>query len=129
MLNDWTFKLGCLTNRIAMCVACFLELVKPLIQCGDLTHDHKLRKYLSLILDSESKYIEFNLTNCINNLQIWTTNSFKHSIKILVYYQNYFKSYFSSKFWLKNILTFWSWSQVSFINYMILVTQSSELYT
>ena len=32
------------------------------------THDHKLRKYLSLKLDS--KYLLFYLTKCINNLQI-----------------------------------------------------------
>ena len=32
------------------------------------THDHKLRKYLSLKLDS--KYLLFYMTKCINNLQI-----------------------------------------------------------
>ena len=44
--------------------------------------EHKLRKYVCLI---------FYLNIYFNDLQIWTTCTFKHNINILVDYLNYFK--------------------------------------
>ena len=41
-------------------------------------HDHKLRKYLSV--KSFSIYREFYLTNCFNDLKIWTISAFKPNI-------------------------------------------------
>ena len=52
-------------------------------------HDHKLRKYLSLKLNS--LYLDFYLTQCINVLQIWIIFTFQHNIKIWVHYQNTLK--------------------------------------
>ena len=37
--------------------------------------------------------------------------TFLHKIKFLVHYQNFVKIYTSLKFWLKNILSLWSWDQ------------------
>ena len=45
-------------------------------------HDHKLRKYLSQKLNS--LYLEFYLTQYINDLQIWIIYKFQHNIKFLV---------------------------------------------
>ena len=45
-------------------------------------------------------------------MQILTINAFKHNIKILVNYWNYFKSNLSLKFWLNNILSIWLWGQI-----------------
>ena len=74
-------------------------------------HDHKMRKYLSQKLNS--LYLEFYLTQCINDLQIWIIYKFQHKIKFLVHYQN--TSCIIWKFWLKNILSLWSWGQSVFI--------------
>ena len=47
-----------------------------------------------------------------------TKSTLKDIFKILVHLQNYCKSYTSLKFWLKNILSLWSWDQ--FIETIIL---------
>ena len=51
-------------------------------------------------------------THCFNNLQMWTKCTLKQIFKISIHKQNYSKSYTSLKFWLKNILSFWSWGLV-----------------
>ena len=63
--------------------------------------DHKLRKYLSLKLNSE--YLDIYLSQYFHDLKMWTIKRFKHGIKILVDYQNAFKSYISLKFWLFSV--------------------------
>ena len=45
-----------------------------------------------------------------NILQISKICTFKHNVKMLVDYENYSKSYTSLKFWLKNVLSLWSWA-------------------
>ena len=50
--------------------------------------------------------------HCFNNLQMWTKCTLKPFFKISVHKQNYCKSYTSLKFWLKNILSLWSWGQI-----------------
>ena len=68
---------------------------------------------LSIILNSE--FLDFYTTQYFNDLKIWTIRRFNHIIKIFVDYQNYFESYINLKFWLKNILSLWSWSQITCI--------------
>ena len=38
------------------------------------------------------KCLEFDLTNCYDNLQLWTISAYKHHIKILADNRNYYKS-------------------------------------
>ena len=61
-------------------------------------NNHKLRKNLSLRLDS--KHLQFYLTQFFNNFQIQSICKFKNNIKCLLHYQNYFKNYTRLKVWL-----------------------------
>ena len=53
-------------------------------------HNQKLRKYLSLRLDSK-------LDTVFNNLQIQSMWKFKNNLKFLFHYQNYFNNYTSCR--------------------------------
>ena len=85
-----------LEKKMVQCMGIYMNILFYLsvIDCDTLKswpHDHKLRKNLSLKLNS--LYLEFYLTQCINDLQIWIIFTFQHNITFLVHYQKHFKSY------------------------------------
>ena len=45
-------------------------------------------------------------------MQKWKVSEFKNYIKGLIDYWYLFKSFLSLKFWLKNILSLWSWGLI-----------------
>ena len=65
----------------------------------------KIQSYLWNKVHIQSQTIEYP--------HIFAICTFKHNVKFLVHYQNYFKIYPSLKFWLKNTLSLWSRGQDS----------------
>ena len=59
-----------------------LTYIRLMLYTYPWPHDHKLRKFVSLKL--YSKYLNFYLTHCFNNLQIWKICTLQHNINTML---------------------------------------------